>query len=209
MGTSLKILIADDHSVIRLAVKTISEKLYTDVLVHEASSMDTVEKRVSEMEYDLIVLDLSMPGTDSARINQFLADKHKKTRILIFSANDEDTYALRYLRAGADGYLDKMASSDQVKSALQLMIKTGRYISPAIQNKLIQESIGTESSSGNFLDRLSDRELEVARLLSNGKTNQEICHLLSIHSSTVSTLKKRIFKKLDISNIIELKEFLS
>lgn len=209
MQNKIKILIADDHSVIRLAVRTLSERLYANVLVHEATSMDMVEERVSELVYDLIILDLSMPDTDSSRIHQLLTGKHKKTKVLIFSANDEETYALRYLRAGADGYLDKMASLDQVREALQLMIKTGRYISPAVQHKMIQESIGKIPSNGNFTDSLSDRELEVARLLSDGKSNQEICHLLSVHPSTVSTLKKRIFQKLDISNIIELKEFLS
>lgn len=208
MQKKIKILVVDDHVVIRLAVKVYVKNIFSEATVEEVASFDQAQEKVKEEQYDLIILDLNLPGLESQRLLQFLTDKNRKTRILIFSSNSEEDYALRYLRAGANGYLDKSASSEEIRKALQLVVKTGRYISSTIQEKLIQESIGQNNHKQRSIDKLSDRELEVASLLSKGKSNQEITNHLSIHPSTVSTIKKRIFQKLDVSNIIELKEFL-
>lgn len=209
MASLYRVLVADDHAVIRMALNLYIKKLATNVAVDEAESSFEVEKKITEKSYDLIILDLNMPGSDTVRLEDFLKSKADKTKVLIFSANTEERYAVRYLKAGADGYLDKSASADEIMNALNRMITSGRYISPSVEKLIIEQSLNiNKSNSSNLADKLSSRELDVARLLSEGYTNQEIAGQLFLHPSSVSTYKNRIFQKLGVSSVIDLKEIL-
>jgi DNA-binding NarL/FixJ family response regulator len=123
-------------------------------------------------------------------------------KILIFSAYEEDLYALRYLNAGATGYLNKGSNEDEIKQALQSMMVTGKYITQNIKDRILESYISKKPL--NPLEQLSNREVEVARLLIKGFGNMEIAELLQIKKSTVSTFKNRIFEKLEIVNLAEL-----
>jgi len=126
-------------------------------------------------------------------------------KIMIFTAYDEDIYALRYLNAGATGYLNKGCSEDEMKNALNSMVLYGKYITQNIKDKILDSYISKKPI--NPLESLSSREIEVARLFIKGYGNMEIAETLNIKKSTVSTFKNRIFEKLEINNIAELIEF--
>src|SRR5690606_18263479 len=126
-------------------------------------------------------------------------------KILIFSALDEDIYALRYLNAGASGYLNKGSSEDEMKQALKSMMISGKYITQNIKDRILDSYISKKPI--NPLEQLSNREVEVARLLIKGFGNLEIAEMLTIKKSTVSTFKNRIFEKLEIDNLADLIDF--
>ena len=126
-------------------------------------------------------------------------------KILIFSALDEDIYALRYLNAGASGYLNKGSNEDEMKQALKSMMVTGKYITQNIKDRILDSYISKKPI--NPLEQLSNREVEVARLLIKGFGNLEIAEMLNIKKSTVSTFKNRIFEKLEIDNLADLIDF--
>ena len=126
-------------------------------------------------------------------------------KILIFSALDEDIYALRYLNAGASGYLNKGSNEDEMKQALKSMMVSGKYITQNIKDRILDSYISKKPI--NPLEQLSNREVEVARLLIKGFGNLEIAEMLNIKKSTVSTFKNRIFEKLEIDNLADLIDF--
>ncbi|WP_217427707.1 LuxR C-terminal-related transcriptional regulator, partial [Flavobacterium collinsii] len=126
----------------------------------------------------------------------------KNVKILIFSAYDEENYGLRYINSGADGYLNKLCSEEEFITAITSILTTGKYVSDGLRDKIINNVIYKKST--NPLDALSNREMEVAKLLVKGDGNHEISHKLNIQSSTISTFKKRIFEKLEITNVLGL-----
>jgi len=127
-----------------------------------------------------------------------------EAKILIFSAHDEEFYALRYIHAGADGYLNKLSGEEKIVEAISSIIHHGKYLTNEIQEKLNDSSLLKESF--NPFDKLSKREIEIVKLLVKGDGNLEISNGLGIQMSTVSTYKNRVFEKLKINNLVELIE---
>ena len=122
----------------------------------------------------------------------------------MFSAHEEDAYALRYFHAGANGYLNKLSAEDKIVEAVKNIMEKGKYISPEIAEKLVTNQINNEPL--NPFDKLSNRENEIVKLLIKGEGNLEISNGLGIQMSTVSTYKNRVFEKLRINNLVELIE---
>ncbi|MDZ7773515.1 MAG: response regulator transcription factor [Balneolaceae bacterium] len=202
---SHKILLADDHSIIRVVVREYIRNILPDAQLIEAGDYCRVEELMKEHDFFLIVLDLDMPGNRPGLVIDLLEGSGDSTRVLIFSALTDPLYAIRYLRAGADGYLTKDSTTQEIIGAIRQMIETGRYISPEIKDLMVRKSL-----DGNIPDHpiqsLTDRELEVAGMLVRGRGVKDISDELHIHVTTTSTYKKRIFDKLSISNLIELSE---
>lgn len=199
-----KILLVDDHLVVKAGVSIILNNEISDLAICYASDYLETISLIKINKYDLIVLDINIPGGKStamiADIKAYLPD----VKILMFSAYEEESYALRYIHAGADGYLNKLSGEDKIVEAVKAIISTGKYLTEAITTKLSENHINKVPI--NPFDKLSCRELEIAKLLIKGEGNLEISNLLGIKISTVSTYKNRIFEKLKLNNLVELIE---
>lgn len=205
MTRGYNILIADDHSVVRQGVSLILKYSLPNINIVQA---DTVNKVLAEMAgttFDLIILDINLPGGYNVTMIEKIRTIDPEVKIMMFSAFEEEVYALRYLNSGANGYLNKLGSDEEIVEAVKKVLTTGKYISETLKDKLINDMLNNVSQA-NPLEKLSNRELEISRLLINGYGNLEIANHLNIQMSTVSTYKSRIFEKLDIKSVVTLAE---
>jgi DNA-binding NarL/FixJ family response regulator len=195
-------LIADDHSIVRQGISLVIKELFFKATIFQAGTFKETLKILKETKVDLLVLDINFPDGNSLSIIGEIKVLQPDLKILIFSAYDENLYALRYLNAGASGYLSKGSNEEEMKQAFQSMMVSGKYITQNIKDQILDSYISKKPL--NPLEQLSDREIEVARLLIKGFGNMEIADMLHIKKSTVSTFKNRIFEKLAIDNLADL-----
>ncbi|KIX22863.1 hypothetical protein SY27_03350 [Flavobacterium sp. 316] len=200
----LLFLLADDHSIIRQGLEIIIKELFLNATVNHANNLTETFSLVSNLNVDVLILDISFPEGNSLSIISEIIKIKPKTKVLIFTAYDEEFYALRYIKAGASGYLNKLSSEEEIKLAINNIIIKGKHISQSIQDKILESFISKKPL--NPLEGLSDREMEVAILLVKGYGNLEISYMLNIKQNTISTLKNRIFQKLEINNLPSLIE---
>lgn len=198
-------LVADDHSVVRQGVSLIIKELFLNAIIYKAGNFKETFDILKETKVDLLVLDVNFPDGNSINVIAEIKAIQPDLKILIFSAYDENIYAMRYLNAGASGYLNKETTEDEMKNAINTMISSGKYITQNIKDKILDSYISKKPT--NPLDLLSNREIEVAQLLIKGYGNLEILELLNIKKTTVSTYKNRIFEKLEIDNLADLIKF--
>jgi len=199
-----KILIADDHTIIVKGLQLVIETTIahgTTAIAHDGAS---AFEKIKKEDFDLIILDISMPNTDSfAIVSNILAVK-PKSRIIMFSMSPEEIYAKRYYRMGVMGYLRKDAAIEEIKNAIECVLSDKKYISQELKEKLLADLDRHEKTENQF-DRLSPREFEIVQHLANGESVSEISEKLHLHTSTIGTHKSRIFEKLRCHNIIELR----
>lgn len=205
MKKQYNILLADDHSVVRHGVSLILKDAFERINITHCDSFDQVISKLREKQ-DLIFLDINLPGGNSTKMIEKIRQNYPNLLILMFSAYDETQYALRYIHAGANGYLNKDSSDVEIVKAVRSIIETGKYISDAVKEKILENAL--YKTPINPLESLSDREIEVAELLVSGEGNLEISNKLNIQMTTVSTFKNRIFEKLGINNVVRLVEIL-
>lgn len=203
-----KILIADDHSIVRLGASIIISDMIKDAAISQAETYEEVYNLLKKDRFDLLLLDINMPGGNDIQVIKKLLNLQENLKILVFSSYDEHLYALRYIEAGACGYLNKNTAMSELTNAIQSIQERGKYMSESVREMYIHSLLTTKSKSekGNPLHRLSNRELNVAKNLIEGMGILEVANLLNLSSSTVSTYKGRIFQKLNINNIPELIE---
>jgi len=202
LSTHFSILIADDHSVVRQGISFVVKELFSNAVIHTAGSFKDTLKVVKETKLDLLILDINFPDGNSINIIPEIKSIQPELKILIFTAYDESVYAMRYLNTGASGYLNKGCTEEEIKHAVKSMISTGKYVTQIIKDRILDSYIS--KTPINPLEKLSIREVEVARLLIRGFGNLEISELLQIKNTTVSTFKKRVFEKLEIDNLASL-----
>jgi DNA-binding NarL/FixJ family response regulator len=200
----VRILLADDHQIVRSGLKMVIESLFLQVDVDEAWDGESALRLIKARLYDLIILDVSMPKTDSFGLVANILAHAPSSKILICSMNAEEVYAKKYIQSGASGYLSKKSTSAEIKDAITMVLDGRKYISPALANKLTEQALGT--TKGNLFDSLSAREFEILQHLVRGASVGEISRTLSLHTSTVGTHKGRIFEKLKVRNLVELNE---
>ena len=197
------LLLVDDHSVIRRGMKIIIENFLPHCTIDEADDGDSAFKKIKANNYDLLILDVNMPNTDSfGLVSNILAFK-PAAKILMFSMNNEEVYAKRYLKMGVMGYIKKDASEGEIKKAITAVLDNKKYISPTLSQIMIEE-LHSNNNAENPFDNLSPREFEIVQHLIRGESLAEICNKLTLHSSTVGTHKARIFEKLKCNNIIDI-----
>ena len=197
-------LIADDHSVVRQGISLVVKELFSNAVIHTAGSFKDTLKAVSQFKIDLLILDINFPDGNSINIIPEIKAIQPDIKILIFTAYDESIYAMRYLNAGVSGYLNKGCTEDEIKQAVKSMVTTGKFVTQSIKDRILDSYIS--KTPINPLEKLSIREVEVARLLIKGYGNLEISELLQIKKTTVSTFKNRVFEKLEIDNLASLIE---
>jgi len=199
-----KFLLIDDHVVVRSGIKILLSEIYKPSQIDEAHDGDSALAKVKENSYDLVMLDIQMPNTDTFGLMEYFRVKYPNLRVLVFSMSPENIYAKRFLKAGAKGFISKDAPLEEIKKAINQVLNNGRYISESMIETLA-ESAGKEKD-GNLFNTLSAREFEIVSLLLNGQTVSHIANTLHLQVSTIGTHKARIFEKLKVTNILELKE---
>ncbi|WEK33923.1 MAG: response regulator transcription factor [Candidatus Pseudobacter hemicellulosilyticus] len=201
------ILIADDHTIVRYGTALIIKDLIAGVYVAEAGTFAQTLKILDSKTFDLLILDINIPGGNNLQMLDVIRLHQPQIRILIFSGYDEQLFALRYMQAGADGYVVKHSGEQELRTAIRGVLNNEKYISPTVKQHLLNSlSSKSGNGSGNPLQLLSNREMEVMQLLIKGSSVADIGVHLSLQISTVSTYKSRIFEKLEVANVIELAE---
>lgn len=200
-------LLVDDHEIVRKGLKFLIEDFYPDALIDEASDGMEAVSHLKKRSYLLIILDIRMPRTNIFELLNYIVTAHPQTRILVFSMCQELLYGKKIINAGAHGYLSKEASVEQLKKAIEVILANRRYISDQLLELLISKTNG--QTQAHPFTRLSAREFEIASFLLSGLPLSEIAKHVNLQRSTIGTYKVRIFEKLNISNVIELKELAS
>lgn len=197
------ILIAEDHEIVRLGTILLIRELYSEAEIIEVGTFPEVIEQVKKRSFDLLVLDIQIPGGDHFQMIEAVRLRQPGLKILMFSAYDEDIYAVRYLNAGANGYLQKDSDAKEMEIAIKQVLNNEKYISPKLQKQLVDCYVGADSAK-RPITTLTNREMEVMHLLAKGLSSSEIKNRLNIQYSTISTYKERIFEKMNVSNIVEL-----
>ena len=198
----IRVLIADDHAVVRQGLKQILGDTPELVVAGEATNGQEVLDKVRAEAWDIVVLDISMPDRSGLDILKELQSERPKLPVLVLSMYSEDQFAVRVLKAGARGYLTKDSAPDDLVKAIRKVVSGGTYVSAFLGEKLAFE-IGTDSSKLPH-ETLSDREFQVLRLIAAGKSVKEIAAELYLSVKTVSTYRARLLLKMDLETNAEL-----
>lgn len=198
------ILIIDDHEVVRKGLKILIGDFYPHAVLKEAHDEASALKQLKAQSFDLVFMDVQMPESNSFGLLTYIKTHHSHSRVLVFSMGSETLYGKRFLKAGADGYLSKEATWSDIRKAMETVAQGKKYISESLAQVLVAELSDTENP--NPFSLLSPREFEIADLMLKGLTISEIARSVNLQVSTVGTYKYRIFEKLQITNLLQLKE---
>lgn len=199
-----KVLIADDHYIVRVGMKWIFDQQFPQFHVEFAEDGDEVYEKVRTNDYELLVLDINMPKSDGISLLQVLLHKKPSLKIIVHTVAAEQMYALRYFKAGARAFLPKNSEPDKVKTAIQMVLEGKKYFNKDILSEISSSYFRIEHE--NPFAKLSNREFEIATQLIKGNGLPEISKSLNLQKTTVSTYKKRILEKLNAKNVIDILE---
>lgn len=203
---TINFLLADDHSLIRQGVEFLIEEIGFEGDVFHASTLQKVLETVEMKQIEIVVIDAIFPDGNSLNIISEIKRIKPEVKILVFSGVDESTQSIKYINAGANGFLSKLSEENEIKEAILKIHQTGKYISLITQGVLI-DSLHNPNIV-NPLQRLTERELEIAEMYAKGYGNLEIANNLNVKQNTISTIKKRIFDKLHIENVVDLADLI-
>jgi two-component system invasion response regulator UvrY len=197
-----RILIADDHSAIRIGVKQICTSEFPSVQFGEAVNYSEVFQKLKENDWDILILDIDLPGRNGLDILKQIKTEKLKVPVLMFSFHSEEQIALRALKIGAAGYLSKDAADMELVKAINQILDGRKYVTQSLSEKLLEMLDGNPNKEPHEL--LSDREYQTLLLIASGKTVSEIADILCLSTPTVSTYRARILEKMKLKNNAEL-----
>lgn len=198
----IRVLVADDHPIVREGLRQILSDTDDIIIVGEADSGQAVLEFTTAHHYDVILLDISMPGRDGLEVLRELKQQKPKLPVLILSMYPEEHYAVRVLRGGASGYLTKSSAPDELISAIRKVASGRKYISPNLAERLTYEL--DRDSDRPIHEVLSDREYQVMHMIAIGRSVKEIAEELELSVKTVSTYRARILTKMNMKNNAEI-----
>jgi two-component system, NarL family, invasion response regulator UvrY len=198
----IRILVADDHIVVRRGLKMILLEGFPGAHIEEVGDAEDLIKQVMKSDWDVVISDLSMPGRSGLDALIQIKPMRPNLPILILSIHPEEQYAIRVLKAGASGYLSKDMAPDELVNAVQKVMLGKKYITPSIAEKLA--SVFDQDQTKLPHETLSDREFDVLKMLATGKSVSEIAETLFLSVTTVSTYRARIITKMNLKNNAEL-----
>jgi two-component system, NarL family, invasion response regulator UvrY len=201
-GVPVRVLIADDHPVVRQGLKSMLDADPEVDVVGEARDGDEAFELAHQVEWDVAVLDYSMPGRGGVELLADVKHDYPEKPVLILSIYPEDPHGLRALKAGAAGYISKESAGDELTAAVKKVATGGRYISSTLAEKLAMRLTPEQERPPH--ERLSDREYRVMWMLATGKTLHQIAEEMRLSPSTVSTYRGRILKKLHLATNVDL-----
>jgi DNA-binding NarL/FixJ family response regulator len=198
----IRIVVADDHTIVREGLKQLLAAAGDLEVVGEAEDGFAVLERVRALDFDLLLLDMSMPGKSGIDLIKQVKAEKPKLRILVLSMHEEHQYAVRAIRAGASGYLTKESASGQLVEAIRKVASGGAFISSAVAEQLALGAM--PDAQGAPHEALSDREFQVFRMLAEGKSISDIAARLNLSVKTVSTHKANILHKMGLASTADL-----
>ncbi|WP_185126226.1 response regulator transcription factor [Chryseobacterium sp. MYb7] len=197
-------LLADDHSIVRQGMEIVISDIVPEATVYHTSSLHQVLELVESKKVEMVIIDAHFPDGNSLHILPDMKKINPDVKILVFTGLEEELHGLKFVKAGANGYLSKLSEEEEVREAITAFIEKGEYFSERLRNLMVQLVHNPNLISP--LMGLTKRELEIAELYADGYGNLEISNALNIKQNTVSTIKKNIFEKLKIENMVELIE---
>jgi len=198
----LRILITDDHAVVRRGLKQILEEEFNKVVFGEAQNTREMLEHLQKEHWDVLILDITLPGRSGLELLGELKLTHPNLPVLVLSIYPEDQYGIRVLKSGASGYMTKESAPDEIVMAIKKILRGGKYVSPALAERLAS-NLGVDREKP-LHEALSDREYEVMVMICAGKILKEIAQKLDLSIKTVSTYRSRILKKMKMENNAEL-----
>lgn len=196
----LRMLIADDHAVVRRGLREILLEQFPSAEIAEVNTTADLLKKVFTQEWHIVITDLSMPGRSSLDALPQIKQQAPRLPVLVLSIYPEEQYAVRVLKAGAAGYLNKDMAPDELINAVKVVLSGRKYITATVAEKLVDFT----QTDRQLHETLSDREFEVLKLISAGKSITEMSEVLQVSASTVSTYRSRILRKLNMKTNAEL-----
>ena len=201
----MKILIVDDHAVVRKGIKLILSELDEPIVTGQAGNGSEAMRLIREESWDMVLLDIGLPGKNGIEVLKQIKAEYKKLPVLMLSMYPDDQYAMRALRAGAAGYMSKEAAADELLQIIAKVRNGGRYISPELAEKLLFELDDNTDELPHLA--LSDREFEVLRHIASGRSVSEIATLLSLSVKTISTYRARLLEKMKMKHNAEMTHY--
>ncbi len=198
----MRIYIADDHTIVRRGLKQILQDEYPSAYIEEGSDAEILIKKIIKEEWDLIITDISMPGRSGMEALQQIKAEFPKLPVLVLSGHTEEQYAMRALKAGASGYLNKDTPPEELLLAVRRILQGKKYITPNIADQLIADL--DKDSAKQPHELLSDREFEVFKLIASGKSVSDIATQMLLSVTTVSTYRARILTKMNLKTNADL-----
>jgi DNA-binding NarL/FixJ family response regulator len=200
-----RVLIADDHEVVRRGLRQILDDQFDSLKVGEATNARETLEAVRQQEWDIVLLDINMPGRSGLEVLEELKRLAPGLPVLVLSAFPEEDYAVRSLKLGAAGFLSKQSASDELLLAIRKALAGGRYVTASLAEKLAAGLTGDVHAAPH--EALSNRELQVLRLIAGGKTLKEIAAELSLSEKTIGTYRTRISEKMRLATNVELARY--
>jgi len=201
----IKILIADDHAIVREGLKQIVSEEQDMIVAGEAENAARLMNLLQESKFSIVVLDINMPGKSGLEALKDIKQFYPDIPVLVLSMFTEDQYGLRAIKAGASGYLKKVSAPTELVAAIRKIIAGGKYINQSLAEKLAEKFGNTKKEM--LHEKLSDREYQIMCNIALGKTAEEIAQDLSISINTVYTYRTRIFEKMSIRSNVELTQY--
>lgn len=201
----MKVIIADDHSIVRKGLRQILQEEYPFAEIEEASNAEDLIHKTMSGTWDVVITDLSMPGRSGLDALRQIREVFPKLPVLVLSMHPEDQYAIRVLKAGASGYLNKDTAQDELVQAMRKVLAGKKYISSRVAEQMADVIEG--NTEGALHELLSDREFDVLKMLAGGKSVSEIAAALSLSSTTVSTYRARILEKMKMKSNADLTRY--
>jgi DNA-binding NarL/FixJ family response regulator len=198
----IRILITDDHSIVRKGIRQIIVEAYPESLIEEAYDAESMLEKVKEKEWDIVISDLSMPGKNGIEVIPQIISLRPQMPVLIMSIHPVEHYALRVLKLGAAGYLNKDSATEELIEAIRTVISGEKYMTPFLQEKLSAKK--NKELEKPLPEMLSDREFEVFKLLAVGKSISEIAEKMNLSVTTVSTYRARLLSKTNFTTNAEI-----
>lgn len=201
----IKVLVADDHAIVRRGLRQILAETPDIMVAGEAATAQEVLRLVREERWNVVVLDISLPGGSGLELLSTIRRERPELPVLILTVYPEEQYAVRAIRAGAAGFLTKESAPEKLIEAVRKVASGGRWVSAELAETLASVLAG--ESGGAPHERLSDREFEILKMLASGKTVSEVAHELSLSVKTVSTHRTRMLKKMNMRTNAELTHY--
>lgn len=200
----IRLMVVDDHPIVRQGIKSLLELEHDYVVIGEAESVAEGLKLVSENTPDAAIIDIALKGSDGLELIKSIRAMDYEFPIVVMSMHDESLYAQRVLRAGGNGYIMKKELSDNLVKALQEVSSGGIYVSETMRQKFLHHMSGKGAQDVSLVEKLSDRELEVFRLIGQGYSTRSIAESLHLSIKTIETYRSHIKEKLNLANATEL-----
>lgn len=205
--TALRILIADDHTLVRAGFRSLLEKLPDCAVVAEVGDGREALRLAAQLQPDVVLMDVKMPALNGLEATARISRDYPNVRVVLLSMYTNEEYVLQALRAGAVGYLLKDAATAELQLAIQAAVRGEMYLSPSISKRVLQDYIQLVGSGGGMLDALTPRQREVLQLIAEGRTMKEIAQSLQISVKTAESHRTQLMERLDIHDVTGLVRF--